>query len=133
MIIISTIKCSPYLKGQGFSRAMHIRSQGSLGVTLKATYPTGDGGGDDRGGKLESVIGSDMVGYLRMKILVSILDLKSDSFKLGLSRAIQLTRSRYTQDHPPPPHSSPPFQVQVHLHPPGVLPPHCFLCQSPPP
>lgn len=74
---------------------MNIRSQGSLGVTLKATYPKGDGGGgDDRGGKLESAIGSDVVGYLRMKILVSILDLKSDSSKLGLSRAIQLTRSR---------------------------------------
>lgn len=79
---------------------MNSRGQVSLGVTLEAAYHKGDSGDDvegeelesgstddGRGGQMESVIGSGMVGYLRVKVLVSILELKSGSSILDLSRA----------------------------------------------
>lgn len=80
---------------------MNSRGQESLGVTLEAAYHKGDSGDDDveggklesgstddgRGGQMESVIGSGMVGYLRVKVLVSILELKSGSSILDLSGA----------------------------------------------
>lgn len=80
---------------------MNSRGQESLGITLQATYHKGDSGDDDveggklesgstddgRGGQMESVTGSGMVGCLRVKVLVSTLELKSGFSTLELSRA----------------------------------------------
>lgn len=125
---------------------MNTRRQRSLAVTLEVAYHKSNSSDDDSGGRqlesgsmddggggqMESAIRSGMAGYLRVKVLVSVLELKSGSSKLDLSKAMQLTRVRYIRPtfllHTPAP-----FQVQVHFCFPRVLPPHYFLHQLPPP